>query len=129
MNLILPDFHFLALISAPHTRLNTFLSLTMAFDADRRPEIRGMFGNKGDSMNWLDATGQFPNGVPRFESRDECLEFMKEYNTYHGGSNPELSAFKHIFTLLITWQQVETILASRHSKSTTGTILCQKGTS
>jgi hypothetical protein len=81
------------------------------------PEIRGMFGSKGDSENWLDAMGRFPNEVPRFESRKECLEFMKEYNTYHGGSNPEFPHLMHIFTLLISWEQIETILLPNIEKA------------
>ena len=81
------------------------------------PEIRGLFGNKGDAMNWLDATGQFPNGVPRFNSKQECLDFMVEYNTYNGGSNPEYPHLMHIFTLLISWQQIESILIPNIEKA------------
>ena len=50
------------------------------------PEFRGIFGPKGDSADWLDAVGKFPNGVPRFDSKQEAIDFMTEYNTYHGGS-------------------------------------------
>jgi hypothetical protein len=78
--------------------------------SDPPPELRGIFGEKGDSLNWLDATTKFPNGVPRFETRAECLEFMKHYNIYNGGSNPDHPHLKHIFTTLISWDQVERIL-------------------
>lgn len=74
------------------------------------PEIRGMFGEKGDSANWLDEVGKFPNGVPRFNSRAECLEFMENYCTYHGGSNPKRPQLMHIFTMLTSWEEVESIL-------------------
>ena len=74
------------------------------------PEIRGMFGEKGDSKNWLDAVSNFPNNVPRFDSRAACLEFMKEYNTYNGGSNPKNHHLMHIFTMLTSWEEVEEIL-------------------
>lgn len=77
---------------------------------DPPPELRGIFGAKGDSLNWLDATSKFPNGVPRFETRAECLEFMRNYNLYHGGSNPDYPHLRHIFTTLITWEQIEKIL-------------------
>lgn len=77
---------------------------------DPPPEFRGIFGSKGDSLDWLDETSKFPNGVPRFETRDECLKFMRDYNLYHGGSNPEFPQLRHIFTTLITWNQVERIL-------------------
>ena len=73
-------------------------------------EIRGLFGEKGDSKNWLDATSQFPNGVPRFQSQDECISFMTEYNTHHGGSNPDQPHLMHIFTMLTSWEQIEKIL-------------------
>lgn len=74
------------------------------------PEIRGLFGDKGDSPNWLDAVSKFPNGVPRFESKAECIEFMTEYNRYHGGSNPAHPHLMHIFTMLIGWDQIKSIL-------------------
>ncbi len=81
------------------------------------PEIRGLFGDKGDSANWLDATARFPNSVPRFNSRAECLEFMEEYNTYNGGSNPENPALMHIFTMLTSWSQIEKILIPAINKA------------
>jgi hypothetical protein len=77
---------------------------------DLPPEFRGIFGQHGDSEEWLNAVAKFPNGVPRFESKDECLEFMREYVKNHGGSNPEFAHLQHIFTTLITWDQIERIL-------------------
>ena len=68
-------------------------------------------------MDWLDETGKFPNGVPRFESRDECKKFMAEYNTYHGGSNPENPNLMHIFTMLTSWDQIERILLPNIEKA------------
>lgn len=85
--------------------------------ASAPPEIRGMFGPKGDSQNWLDETSKFPNGVPRFESRDECLAFMEEYCTYNGGSNPDCPHLMHIFTMLTTWDQIERILLPNIEKA------------
>lgn len=81
------------------------------------PEIRGMFGPKGDSTNWLEATAQFPNGVPRFKTSQECLSFMKEYNTYNGGSNPANPRLMHIFTMLTSWDQIETMLIPAINKA------------
>jgi hypothetical protein len=89
----------------------------MSHHSTPSPEFRGIFGEKGDSSNWLDATSKFPNGVPRFETKDECLDFMTQYNTYHGGSNPDFPHLQHIFTTLITWQQVETILIPNMEKA------------
>lgn len=76
----------------------------------RPPEIRGLFGEKGDSINWIDAVSNFPNGVPRFETKEEALEFMINYNKHNGGSNPEFPHLQHIFTMLIGWEQIESIL-------------------
>lgn len=82
-----------------------------------KPEIRGLFGRKGDSLEWLDATSRFPNGVPRFETKDEALEFIIEYNKYHGGSNPDHPHLHHIFTLLVGWEQIESILLPNIDKA------------
>lgn len=81
------------------------------------PEIRGMLGPKGDSMNWQDAVSAFPNGVPRFDSRADCLKFMQDYNTYNGGSNPEHPHMMHIFTMLISWHQIEKYLLPNIEKA------------
>lgn len=74
------------------------------------PEIRGLFGDKGDSQNWLNTVSTFPNGVPRFNTKEEALQFMTEYNQKNGGSNPDYPHLQHIFTMLIGWEQIESIL-------------------
>ena len=74
------------------------------------PEIRGLLGHHGDSITWLDAVSKFPNGVPRFNTKEECITFMKEYNATHGGSNPQYPHLQHIFTLVVGWEQISTIL-------------------
>ena len=81
------------------------------------PEIRGMFGKHGDSANWLDETNRFPNGVPRFESRQDCVDFMTYYNETFGGSNPDHPQLMHIFSMLISWQQIEDILLPAMEKA------------
>ena len=84
-------------------RYNYNHHLTIWYMSFLPTEIRGLFGEKGDSKNWLDATSQFPNGVPRFQSKDECISFMTEYNTHHGGSNPDQPYLMHIFTMLTSF--------------------------
>jgi hypothetical protein len=74
------------------------------------PEIRGLLGNHGDSISWLNAVSRFPNGVPRFNTKEECILFMKEYNSLHGGSNPQYPHLQHIFTLIVGWDQISSIL-------------------
>jgi hypothetical protein len=81
------------------------------------PEIRGLFGEKGDSLNWIDAVSEFPNGVPRFETKEEALEFMIHYNKHNGGSNPDYPHLQHIFTMLIGWEQIESILLPNIKKA------------
>lgn len=62
-------------------------------------------------LHWsVEACAKFPNGVPRFDSREECLKFMEDYNTFHGGSNPQHPHLMHIFTMLTSWSEIETIL-------------------
>jgi hypothetical protein len=84
---------------------------------DHPSEFRGIFGEKGDSLNWVNETSKFPNGVPRFESRAECLEFMRNYNKNNGGSNPDYPQLRHIFTTLITWEQIQRILVPAIEKA------------
>ena len=81
------------------------------------PEFRGIFGEHGDSEDWIKATENFPNKVPRFESKDECLQFMREYVRHHGGSNPDFDHLQHIFTTLITWDQIEKRLLPEIAKA------------
>lgn len=90
------------------------------------PEIRGLFGPNGDSLNWLDATSQFPNGVPRFESKQACSAFMENYVKYHGGSNPDYPHLQHIFTTLIGWEQIEKILLPNMEKARKETSFAKK---
>ena len=85
---------------------------------DQHPsEYRGIFGEDGDSEDWIRATKDFPNKVPRFEKKDDCLQFMREYVRHHGGSNPEFGHLQHIFTTLITWDQMERILIPAIAKA------------
>ena len=42
---------------------------------------------------------------------------MTEYNTYHGGSNPDYPHLMHIFTMLVSWEQVQNILLPNINKA------------
>ena len=55
-------------------------------------------------------------GCPKFDSKAEAHEFMKEIATYSSkdnewkmkrGSNPEYPKLKHVFTLLVSWKQLQ----------------------
>lgn len=72
--------------------------------------LRGIFGKAGDSQDWLDEVSHFPNGVPRFRSKQEAQDFTLDYLERHGGSNPDHPHLQHIFTTLIGWKQIEQYL-------------------
>lgn len=42
---------------------------------------------------------------------------MEEYNTHNGGSNPDVPHLNHIFTTLISWEQIERILLPNITKA------------
>ncbi|CAB9516367.1 4-N-acetylgalactosaminyltransferase bre-4 [Seminavis robusta] len=89
----------------------------------KTPEIRGMLGDAGDSPEWLAACKKFPNGVPRFESLDECTRWSLDYVSTHGGSNNAEPHLQHIFTMLTHWRHVKDMLlpsiqAARREPST-----------
>ena len=69
-----------------------------------------MLGKYGDSKAWLEATAKFPNGVPRFKTKAEALEFQISYNKINPGSNPDDPTLKHIFTMLTSWDEIEKYL-------------------
>jgi hypothetical protein len=87
------------------------------FAAHRHPpEIRGLLGSHGDSPAWLSAVSSFPNQVPRFRTREEARAFMEHYVRHHGGSNVQYPQLQHIFTLLVGWEQIESILLPQIQK-------------
>lgn len=42
---------------------------------------------------------------------------MENYNTYHGGSNPNNPNLMHIFTMLTSWSEIESILLPNITKA------------
>ena len=97
-----------------------------------------MLGKHGDSSSWLKATSTFPNGVPRFESREDCINFTKSYleggdsssssinnnnsntqnvNSGNFSSNPYDPTLMHIFTTLTNWDQVTSLLLPNIKKA------------
>jgi hypothetical protein len=84
------------------------------------PEFRGLFGPHGDSEDWLETVRRLPdspNGVPRFQTKGKALEFVEDYVTHHGGSNPDHPHLQHIFTMLVGWEQIESILLPAIAKA------------
>jgi hypothetical protein len=80
------------------------------------PETRGLFGIHGDSKEWNQVVSQFPNHVPRFRTKEETIRFVRDYTTHHGGSNVQFPHLQHIFTLLVGWEQIASILLPQITK-------------
>lgn len=45
--------------------------------------IRGIFLPEEDSPYWRKETEPFENRIPRFDNKDECIEFMKRLEAYY----------------------------------------------
>lgn len=76
----------------------------------QRSSFRGVFAKSetDESYNpsyWKKATKCFPNGVPRFLSKDEAVAFTREH--CETGSNPDDPDLRHNISTLIDWDQIE----------------------
>ena len=58
-----------------------------------------------DSGEWAEAVEVFPNQVPRFKSKADCLEFINKWN--NTSSNPAEPHLCHSVGTLTTWEQVK----------------------
>jgi len=65
--------------------------------------IRGIYSNANDEV--------FKNGVPTFETIEECTQWMRENASK--GSNPQDPNLRHALTHLIDWDQVKTYLIDK----------------
>lgn len=66
------------------------------------PKLRGIYSQKEEKV------ATFANGVPTFETIEECRNWMEQHSQV--GSNPEDPTLQHIFTHLKDWDQVERFL-------------------
>lgn len=80
----------------------------------QRSRFRNAFSIEEEDPQWQTAVSQFPNSVPRFESKDEAIEFCKQHCTI--GSNPDVPHLLHSVTTLITWAQITKHLIPRIKK-------------
>lgn len=71
--------------------------------------FRNIFAFEDEHPAWKEVLEQFPNHVPRFDNKDEVLEFLKKYAT-RNGSNPDHPELLHSITTLIDWEQIEKYL-------------------
>ena len=68
------------------------------FSRDEREELY-------NPSYWKEATQRFPNGVPRFLSKVEAIEFTEKYCIT--GSNPDEPNLRHNITTVTDWDQIE----------------------
>jgi hypothetical protein len=70
-------------------------------------QLRGVFRFEDEPLYWQQAIKDFDNRVPRFDSKDEAINFTKQYCTRHAGLEPP---FQHSISLFTSWTQIENIL-------------------
>lgn len=80
----------------------------------QRSKFRNVFCSEEEDPAWRAAVAAFPNGVPRFESKDDAIEFTKQHCTV--GSNPDTPHLLHSVTTLISWDQITNHLIPRIKK-------------
>jgi hypothetical protein len=67
--------------------------------------VRGLYSLEDEeSKLWEYLMKFFPSGVPRFRTKNECIEFCREL----GGlpTNPGMQHLQHAYTTLVGWKQV-----------------------
>ena len=42
--------------------------------------LRNIFKSDEESEEWQEAVEEFPNQVPRFKTKAECVDFMRRYS-------------------------------------------------
>lgn len=72
------------------------------------PILRNIFAFEDEDEEWKSVLSQFPNRVPRFDTKEEAIEFTKRH--CRRGSNPDYPHLQHSITTLVDWSQVESIL-------------------
>ncbi len=70
--------------------------------------IRNIFAFEDELPEWKAKLEAFPNHVPRFSTKEECIKFTKE--NWNISTNPQYEHLKQAMTTLIDWKQIETIL-------------------
>ncbi|OQS01999.1 hypothetical protein THRCLA_05599 [Thraustotheca clavata] len=70
--------------------------------------LRGFFAWEDETDPDWKAAVEAHGGVPKFATKAECEQFVQQY--CGRGSNPDFPNLQHIFTMLVTWEQVRKIL-------------------
>ncbi|KAJ1388597.1 hypothetical protein B484DRAFT_341225 [Ochromonadaceae sp. CCMP2298] len=73
--------------------------------------FRNVFAFEEESPEWQAALEQFPNRVPRFERKEDAIDFTQQHCRV--GSNPDAPDLLHSVSTLISWEQVSQHLLPR----------------
>ena len=66
--------------------------------------LRNIYAHEDELPNWLLVNSQFDNFVPRFDSKQECIDFVKANCTSF--SNPSEPGMMHSVSTMTTWSQI-----------------------
>eukprot|EP00953_Heterococcus_sp_UTEX-ZZ885_P037204 19129-Heterococcus_DN1.PRE.1 len=80
----------------------------------KRTCIRGLYDTTDDNVAPEVDNSMFkevPNRMLRFSTKADCKAFMLKHCKV--GSNPQFPYLQHMFTLLVTWEQVQTYLLDK----------------
>lgn len=72
--------------------------------------FRNVFAFEDESPEWQQVLLQFPNRVPRFESKIDCIEFTKKHWGRTTNPDPGFAHLQHAVSTLVSWSQIETFL-------------------
>eukprot|EP00611_Tribonema_gayanum_P020467 TRINITY_DN3738_c0_g4_i2.p1 TRINITY_DN3738_c0_g4~~TRINITY_DN3738_c0_g4_i2.p1 ORF type:complete len:731 (-),score=261.28 TRINITY_DN3738_c0_g4_i2:127-2268(-) len=82
--------------------------------APQRAVLRGLYDFTDDEVDEDVDNSIFkevPGGLLRFDTKAECKAFMLKHCTV--GSNPDYPHLQHMFTMLVSWHQIEKYLLSK----------------
>lgn len=71
-------------------------------------KFRYIFAFEDETKENKEKLEQFPNKVPRFKTKEDAMEFIKENCTIH--SNPDYPNLTHSVSTLVSWSQIENYL-------------------
>ena len=76
--------------------------------------LRSIFAPDEDPEYWRTAMEEFPNKVPRFQTKEEAVQFMERYCKI--GSNPDEPQLRQSISTLTTWAQIEKYLLPKFAE-------------
>jgi hypothetical protein len=90
------------------------MSVDIAEPEPKRTCIRGLYDTTDDNVAPEVDNSMFkevPHRMLRFSTKADCKAFMLKHCKV--GSNPQFPYLQHMFTLLVTWEQVQTYLLDK----------------